>query len=141
MSKPILSELEYNADDVASAILSKADLAVTNEDLGVTNQSSIVSYGEGWAGDTENWFSFNGFMFVSGRIYHSGGEPDTGETVITITDPDLFPEDNFLVPGMGTGPDTSNYLRFEIDGDMKIYSPANTGSTTWQCTYSGFYRY
>ena len=30
MSKPILSELEYNADDVASAILSKADLSITN---------------------------------------------------------------------------------------------------------------
>ena len=46
MSKPILSELEYNADDVASAILSKADLSITSKAKNMPKEMRIQIFNQ-----------------------------------------------------------------------------------------------
>ena len=80
MSKPVLSELEYNADDVASAILSSADLSVTNEDFGVTDHSSIFTFQTGWSDTNAICYGFNGFMFCSLTALHADATPGDEET-------------------------------------------------------------
>ena len=114
MSKPVLSELEYNADDVAAAILSVADLSITNENLGVTDARSELSYESGWAlnvpGVENLLYCFNGFAFISLNVYHAGSEPASGETLMTIDNSDYHPVEKTSFPTNGYQGDTAQYL-------------------------------
>jgi len=142
MSKPILSELEYNASDVASAILSKADLSVTNEDLGVTDRSSLFTIQAGWSSGDLSAYSFNGFMFISAYFSHSGGEPDNGETVWVISDSDFFPTELISMPSISYEGDNALRMQFQTDGDVTVSWATDTGSSsTWYGCINGFYRF
>ena len=140
MPKPILSELEYNADDVASAILSKADLSITNEDLGVTDQSSILSLGTGVTHGNVNWYSFNGFMFCSGQ-FSLDDVPTSGDVMLTVTESEFRPANQTLAPTIALHGDFANGLAFNTDGTVEIWNPENEGWTAWYCTYNCYYRY
>jgi len=143
MSKPILSELEYNADDVASAILQQADLSVTNEDFGVADRSSLFVINSSNIGSMDDLkaYSFNGFMFVQGRFGNSGSAPTSGDTLATISDSDFYPTYNAIAPVVSYQGDTAS--RFEIDtsGNLYVLDPTSAGDSHWRCTFNLWYRY
>ena len=143
MSKPILSELEYNADDVASAILSKADLSITNEDLGVSDRSDELSFQNGWVlSDTTTTlklFTFNGFGFLSVYAYKSS-TPSSGEVFLTIDDSDLRPTSRWSANSISYLQDSVEVIILETDGDIKVANPYNA-SGGYQVNFNVVYRY
>tara|TARA_Y100001963_G_scaffold104549_1_gene144109 strand:+ start:1116 stop:1550 length:435 start_codon:yes stop_codon:yes gene_type:complete len=143
MSKPVLSELEYNADDVASAILQKADLSITNENLGVTDISSEFTFASGWQLEAHETiaYAFNGFVFININCVHVGGSPSSGENIGSISDSDYHPITKTTMPSIGNQADSSYAIIFETDGDISQLSPVNEGSTNFHVVCNGFYRY
>ena len=139
MSKPVLSELEYNADDVASAILQKADLSVTNEDLGVTDQSSNFAAESGWSITNKQIYSFNGFMFISFTAQY-GSTPSNGDALVEITDEDIRPTTNTIFPSISYEVDTVNCIVVQTNGEIIVSHPSNPGSE-FHVAINGFYRY
>lgn len=140
MSKPILSELEYNASDVASAILNNADLAIANEDLGVTDRSSDFSVGTGWAGSIIA-YSFNGFMFVNSGIYHAGtGQPAHGETMFSNSETTTRPNQSYTVASLGYQADSA-VVEAKTDGTFTINDPDNQGISNFYATVNFWYRF
>ena len=142
MPKPILSDSLFNADDVATAILNKANLEITNSQLGVTDQSSILSYATGW-NDAESsvvkqLYSFNGFAFISISCLHVG-TPTDGETILTITDSNYHPikKTTFVSSAQG---DTTLYIAANTNGNITISTPNVLGSGM-SVVFNGFYRY
>ncbi len=141
MSKPILSELEYNADDVASAILSTADLSVTNEDLGVTNRNSKFDVDTSFTTNLLETFGFNGFMFISFYLSHSGGAPDDGTNIIEINDTDFYPSSRVVAPTLGHQVDYASEIEFKTDGNIRIHNPVDQGSDTYYIVCNAWFRY
>ena len=141
MPKPILSELEYNASDVASAILSSADLSVTNQDFGVTDRSSLFTAGTGWNFAGKIAYSFNGFMFVSLYCTHSGGSPQQNEVVLTMTDSDFYPTVETYFSSISYEGDSLTNLVAKTDGTFRINDVNNEGISTFYITTNGFYRF
>ena len=90
MPKPVLSDSLFNADDVATAILSEANLQVTNQDLGVTDISSAFVLSTNW----NTWqghraYKFNGFVFIWMGTY-KGSSASNGEVWMTINNSDFY---------------------------------------------------
>tara|TARA_B100000700_G_scaffold300452_1_gene368607 strand:- start:14 stop:454 length:441 start_codon:yes stop_codon:yes gene_type:complete len=145
MSKPILSELEYNADDVASAILEQADLSVTNQDFAVGDQRSSLELQSGWSNMPSNLppylYTFNGFAFIAVSCYHPGGSPSSGEVFLKITNSDFHPVEKIHFPTTGYQGDTGEYVVFQPDGDVEIQNPDNAGASDYYLTINGWYRY
>ena len=139
MSKPILSELEYNADDVASAILDKADLSVTNQDFAVTTVSSLFTASSGTTISTNLGYSFNGFMFISCRGY-TDSTPSEGATIMTI-DAGYTPIANTDFPTISYQGDLANFIRFNTDDDVTVHSAAEGAGSTWYFCINGSYRH
>ena len=143
MSKPILSELEYNADDVASAILSKADLSITNDNLGVTDVSSSYTLQSGWTNEINPLiaYRFMGFIFLNISVSHSGGSPSDQESIYSIDDDDFKPADVQSFPTVGHSRDLAYGVVVHTDGNIKIYYPDNpSGDATFYVTVNGWYR-
>lgn len=140
MSKPILSELEYNADNVASAILSAADLSVTNEDLGVSDRSSLIVATSGFDLYYVNAYSFNGFMFVSLYIKHEGAGVAT-ETLANISDSDFYPSTDTVFPVVSKDGDLAQAVYFKDTGAIFVDNPIDEGDVGWWAMLNGFYRF
>ena len=140
MSKPILSELEYNASDVASAILENAELSVTNQDFAVSDRASIFVTATGWNLDNHNFYSFNGFMFCSGRFYKAT-DPSNGETVCNINDSGLYPNSLYAFPSISHEGDYMQRLEFDTDGSLAVVNPVNQGGDYFYITFNGWYRF
>lgn len=141
MSKPILSELEYNASDVASAILSAADLSVTNEDLGVTDRSGIFDIDAAWSASTKIAYSFNGFMFVNFAVT-IGSTPSTAvDDIATINDSDFYPITEAVFPTISHQGDYALNIRIQTGGTVQVVWASNPGDATWYGIINGFYRY
>ena len=141
MSKPILSELEYNADDVASAILSNADLSVTNQDFAVTDRASEFSMDSYFtANPYKNMYSFNGFMFFNFYIYKEGATPSHNQKVYEISS-GFRPNATYAIPSNGHQGDTVEMLEFKTNGDVLVANPHDEGSTTYFILASGWYRF
>tara|TARA_Y100000593_G_scaffold92703_1_gene185166 strand:+ start:1177 stop:1611 length:435 start_codon:yes stop_codon:yes gene_type:complete len=143
MSKPILSELEYNADDVASAILLKADLSIANDDLGVTDVSSSYTLQSGWANEVNALiaYRFMGFIFLNINVKHAGGSPGDSESIYTIDDDDLDPATNQSLPTVGYGRDLAYCIVIHTDGNIKIVVPDNPASDAdFYVNANGWYR-
>ena len=143
MSKPILSELEYNADDVASAILSKADLSVTNEDLGVNDRSSLFEAESGFtSGFFKVAYSFNGFMFLS-LFAQNTSVPSNGTKMVQMSDSDFYPSTNTRFPSVSYQADSSQYVEARNDGGLYLSWPTSAGGddTNFYITINGFFRY
>ena len=139
MPKPVLSDLEYNASDVASAILSQADLSVTNEDLGVSSVTNLLSNEvSGLSISNEIVYSFNGFIFIS--MTFDIGSPSDPTTLAEINS-DYTPNENTYFPVVGYGGDTANHLVFKTNNDLVLSGPDNVGSSHYFATINGWYRY
>ncbi len=141
MSKPILSELEYNASDVASAILSQADLSVTNQDFAVTDRTTNFTLQSGWTDNGCKMFSFNGFMFLSIFIYHSVDEPSEGEVIFQVDNSDLYPTTDFFFNTISGAGDLANYIKINSSGQLQIFDPIDYGDSLFRVVTNGFYRF
>lgn len=139
MSKPILSELEYNASDVAAAILDKADLSVTNQDFAVTSVSSLFTAVSGTSINTQLAYSFNGFMFIScsGNV---SSTPSEGTSIMSI-DSGYTPIANTVFPTISYQGDLANFIRFNTNNDVTVHSVENVHNTNWFFCLNGFYRH
>ena len=144
MPKPILSDSLFNADDVATAILSEANLQVTNSQLGVTDRSSLLVYESGWSDGDSNiprkLFTFNGFAFISAMCYHSG-TPGNTETVITLSDTNYAPTVDYSLPTASFQGDTAQTVRIVTNGEIRIQYPVNVSDSGYTINFNGFYRY
>ncbi len=142
MPKPILSELEYNASDVASAILSKADLSVTNENLGVADIESEFTVESGWAfGSNKQAYTFNGFVFLSILCTHAGGLPSHGEKIFSVSSSykAITATDINTISHEG---DLAFRTRADTDGGFYLDNPKEGGSdNTFYVLLNGFYRF
>ena len=143
MSKPILSELEYNADDVASAILSNADLAIANDDLGVTDVSDKFVLDSAWSEYVvRNIYKFMNFIFFNVGAEKSS-VPSSNDTIWTI-DSDIRPNDVYAVTSVTREGDTSNMIKIiDTTGIIQIDSPVEVLSSSdayFRVIINGWYR-
>lgn len=145
MPKPILSDSLFNADDVAEAILSKANLSITNENLGVSDITSSFVLNSNWnAWMTDKCFIFNGFVFVTLSAYISGSSSHLSATITniyTINNSDYYPayEAN-LVTASYQG-DTAMSIKATTTGEINVAYPNNVGGdTNFHVVVNGFYR-
>lgn len=138
MPKPVLSDSLFNADDVATAVLSEANLQIANSNLGVTDISSHFTLQSGWNAPNEHFLFFNGFVFWSGYYYHSG-TPTDGEVFLTIDNADYRPGTQWRMPSVGNEADTGSQIRINTNGDILIYNPVNTGHTNFHIVTSYFW--
>ena len=139
MSKPILSELEYNADDVASAILSNADLSVTNEDLGVVDVSDQFTI----QGDFSEWhtlyaFKFNGFVFLNASLYQDDVSATSGNLYLMTAA--VTPENEYHCGTASHHGDTAEYIKIDNDGYIKYNNMWDQGSSYWHVLLNCWYR-
>ena len=143
MSKPILSELEYNADDVASAILQQADLSIANEDLGVGDISDKFSFQNSY----NQWYdfqcySFMGFVFVSFGCYKNASTVSSGDVIASISDSDYHPSTDMNLQTIGYEGDLAERIYLATDGDIKVAGPVNAGSdNNFYILVNGWYRH
>ncbi len=141
MSKPILSELEYNASDVASAILAAADLSVTNEDFAVSEVKDDFTLQTGWTATTKQMFTFNGFMFISSHVVHYGDVPDPDEVIYINSNTETRPSENYSFPALGLQGDLANNIVANSSGDIFVSNPEGSGDASWQVSFNAWYRY
>lgn len=141
MPKPVLSDSLFNADDVATAVLSEANLQVTNQNLGVTDISSKfdLNTSDFSTGGIELFFHFNGFVFASFTATASS-TPANLANIYTINDSDFYPASNTPMPTVSYLGDTATFILFKTDGNIQIYDPNNSGNATFYITVNGFYR-
>jgi len=142
MPKPVLSDSLFNAGDVATAILSEAALEITNEQLGVTDRSSLftIDNSNGTLTDVKA-FSFNGFMFCQGFFSFSGYSPSHNETLGQITDSNFYPSYEVVFSGNSYDSDSSAQGKITTAGKFQAEYPVNPGDSTWRMVFNCVYRF
>tara|TARA_R100000808_G_C2151205_1_gene160149 strand:+ start:1084 stop:1506 length:423 start_codon:yes stop_codon:yes gene_type:complete len=138
MPKPILSDSLFNADDVATAILNKANLQITNNLFGVTHLTNLFSPVSGVSIYIQHGFAFNGFMFCQCRGAKSS-IPSTGSKILDI-DSNYTPNMDQIFPTVAFQGDLANYLMFTDDSEVIVHNPKNEGDGEWYFALNGFYR-
>ena len=138
MPKPILSDSLFNAEDVATAIVNEANLQITNENLGVTTVTDLVTLISGYTMTEIVSYAFNGFMFVS---MHGYGSPISHGFKIGDINTNYTPIADTFFPVISVGPDSATLLQFKTNDTITVNGPDNMGSSNWYFTINGFYRY
>lgn len=141
MPKPVLSDSLFNADDVATAILSEANLQISNSNLGVTDISSSFSHNSNWSFSGFHAFKFNGFVFIAGQASTSSTPSGNDLTMSTITDSTVRPTSDTAMPTASYEGDTGNFVKVYTTGEVFISAPINVGSGAFYVVFNGFYRY
>lgn len=141
MPKPVLSDSLFNADDVVSAVFAEANLQIANNELGVSNKTSIFTIQSGFGTNAFQAYSFNGFMFVSGEVYHTSGTPADGAVIFAINDSTYHPTDTTYAPNIGYQGDSSYYLSFKDNGDVVVTTPNNLSASAWHVVFNMHYRW
>ena len=131
MPKPILSDSLFNADDVATAILSEANLQVANSDLGVTDITSEFIMQTGFTSTSMKAYTFNGFIFFNAKVNHNGGAPSNGEKFIQINNSNHYPNSTYLTSSIAFQGDYSDRIEIRNDGGFYVIQPVDQGSTTY----------
>ena len=139
MPKPVLSDSLFNADDVATAVLSEANLQIANSNLGVTDISSHFTLQSGWTVTAPHFLFFNGFVWWSGFYRHSTGTPSSGSTIITIDNSDYRPQTQWRLPAIGYQADSGSRVEINSNGNIEIHDPLNAGSGTFYIVTSYFW--
>jgi hypothetical protein len=142
MPKPVLSDSLFNADDVATAILNKANLQITNDQLGVTDITSSFTRQSPWthSGEPDNVFLFMGFVF-----YNLGASTATSisnDQIVWNIATDYKPNENFLTNNITYQGDFSNYTKIQSDGTIRIMSPTQPSGSdaTFRVYINGWFR-
>ena len=139
MPKPILSDSLFNADDVATAILDKANLSVANTLFAVTDVTSKFVLDSSFNVWYDNrCFEFNGFVFCSLSANYTGTPP--GLTVVYTMDSDIRPSQTYRVPQVSYQGDTTDFVEVNPNGNISIPSPTNEGVSTYYIMTNFWYR-
>jgi len=145
MPKPILSDSLFNADDVATAILNKANLSITNENLGVTDISDKFVR----ASTFQYWidhqaYSFNGFVFFNLVTYKSTNDSDfvsSGMNAYTINDSNYYPVKDTWLPSSSHQGDTPLAVMAKTTGEIFISLMHEQGvDSNFHVVCNGFFR-
>jgi hypothetical protein len=140
MPKPVLSDSLFNADDVATAVLSEANLQIANSNLGVTDISSSFTLNTStWGHNSEHMYLFNGFVFLSSYLT-SSSTPSSNTVIYSISNSDYRPIERYRFPATGYQADSGSSVEIRTDGDIVIKDPTNTGDTTYFVVINGWYR-
>jgi hypothetical protein len=141
MPKPVLSDSLFNADNVATAILSEANLQVTNENLGVSDISSEFNLNSSvWNEARKHMIYFNGFIFLSSYLYASGGTPATNTVIYSVSNSDYHPTTQWSLPAHGYQNDNGSSVQVQTNGDLIIKDPGQSGgSSTFYIILTGVY--
>ena len=124
MPKPVLSDSLFNADDVATAILNKANLQVANESLATTDISSHFVLSSGWTVYDAHFLKFNGFIFWSG-YYFKGSTPANDEVFLTIANQNSCPQTEWRTIATGYQADTGSRIRIMPNGNIMVSDPVH----------------
>jgi len=138
MPKPILSDSLFNADDVATAILNKANLAITNENLNVVDRSSRFVVQSGVTSYSIKAYSFMGFMFVNFHV--NIPSPTSGQDIYHIDDSEFYPSQDCYFPTISYGQDSAQYIEILTSGIIQVIEPDNPAGG-WNGLVNGWYRY
>lgn len=142
MPKPVLSDSLYNANDVAEAVLNKANLQIANENLGVVDRTSLFTVQSSMTaiGDYQ-FYSFNGFMFCNFALARSGGPPATHDPILSCSNTNFYPVKSTTFPTVGRDGDTAYYCYIDNTGSFKLDIPHNVGNTNYYVVVNGWYRF
>lgn len=139
MPKPVLSDSLFNADDVATAVLSEANLQIASSSLGVTDITNKFILGSNWnAYRTNACHHFNGFVFFFLSTYKDG--VSNGDVMCSINDSDYFPYQDYYVNIHDYQGDTAEGIQIHTSGQFIVKNPSNPGSTNYHVNIQGFYR-
>lgn len=129
MPRPVLSETTFNSDNIATSILSQANLQVANSNLGVTDiTSNFFSVQSGWTLEYSNVFTFNSIVFFQLTCPHTG-TPAIAEHFASIQNSDYYPtKSNRFVTSSFEG-DTAWHVELTTSGQFKIRDPEDPGSS------------
>ena len=132
MPKPILSDSLFNAEDVATAILNKANLQIANNSLAVTDITNKFDRGSTDISPDNNnnvAYHFMGFVFLD--LYCSFSL--TGNvTIFTINDSAYFPNVIYRSNSISYQQDSVNALLVKPDGNIiadSVHVPSGSDST------------
>ena len=142
MPKPVLSDSLFNADDVATAILSEANLQIANSNLGVTDISSVLSVNSNYNTDTNRpnkLFYFNGFVFIQLFCYKTS-TPSDGEEFAEITDSNYYPSYGVVSTYASRDNESSIQIKISTAGKLTIDEPVAAGDSTHRIYMNNWYR-
>ena len=142
MPKPVLSDSLFNADDVATAILSEANLQITNSNLGVTDITSVFSIDSNFLTDPSRpnkMFYFNGFVFIQLYCYKTS-TPSTNEQFAEITDSNYYPSYDVIASYSSKDGETSRSLKISTAGILTIDVPVPLGDSAHRIIMNNWYR-
>ena len=140
MPKPVLSDSLFNADDVATAILSEANLQISSSDLGVVDRASKFVVDSYWSTiNYKNVYSFNGFMFFSFTAFKANATPSNGQIIFTI-DSNFVPNAPYVTPTIGYQADSAEHVIFQTNGNVEVHNP-NNPSSHYYVVVNGWYRF
>ena len=137
MPKPVLSDSLFNAGDVATAVLNEADLQITNEELGLSDVSSSISFSSGFSG-TVVMKKFFKIVFVTINGNHDDGNPNQNETIATLGS-NLTPSVQVFFPTIAFQKDTAHYVYLNTSRQFKVSSPDATGDLPWYFVINGWF--
>lgn len=140
MPKPVLSDSLFNADDVATAILSEANLQVSNNDLGVTEISNPLNNGIMTVDTTyTKMFKFNGFIFLQYRLTHSA-TPTSGDIIASIADSNNYPSYQVLHNSVAYQGESVDRIEIHTNGNIVSRNPDAAGDAGFRVHGNLFYR-
>ena len=121
MPKPVLSDSLFNADDVATAVLSEANLQIASSSLGVTDVTDkfdlyLSTHSEDTA--AKKCYEFMGFVFVNLRPVVSGASGNVA--LYQINDSNYYPDAHYY----------SNSISYQQDSVNAIIINPSTGIIT-----------
>ena len=141
MPKPVLSDSLFNADDVATAVLSEANLQITNQNLGVTDRSSI--FVKQSTIDTLSFvkaFDFNGFMFLQLFMFKSS-LPSSATDLVIINDSNFYLSYDAYGPIVSYQGDVASFVKITTSGGIQVIDPTSAGDSLWRGTINMWYRF
>lgn len=144
MPKPILSDSLFNAEDVAEAILAKANLQITNNNLGVTDITNKFVLDSNVTGDSTNnrAYYFNGFVFMDFVVVKQNVPSVTSFDIMTINDSDYYPNVVYRTNSISFQLDSVNCILIQTNGVIEansVYVPSG-GDASFRININCWYR-
>ena len=141
MPKPVLSDSLFNADDVATAILSEANLQVANSSLGVTDVSDKFTWSKFFTGatyQTGHAFKFLNFIIFNYRgseTFSSLGSYD----IIGTMDASVRPSKTMDFINHSHQGEGANAILLNPNGNIRLDTPFDNGDASYRITLAGIY--
>tara|TARA_B100000424_G_scaffold53615_1_gene38424 strand:- start:565 stop:984 length:420 start_codon:yes stop_codon:yes gene_type:complete len=138
MPKPVLSDSLFNADDVATAILNKANLSITNQDLGVVDITDLITATSPANIGNTAFYTFNGFAFI---CFTFDIPNSVNMTNIGSIKSGYEPIKRHVFPSISYQGDSANYVVLQTNGNVETSLIQNVGDSHYYGVINGFYRF